>query len=231
MIFKTCDRQTSRRQIPAKAQASSLKPCPRVKKLDDLCPLELTLISQIIPFMYIVAKQKVAQHDLKGQCVLVPANLKKIQGITSTMPRTCNNETVISLVLKRRLSDISYVNKQNIRPILANKALEKLIGINPFYCSVCIDDSWATLSQETDPLLSALANENSCLDENVETDSDEEIEGNNAAHEKELHESSVPFPTVLQNIDGPELSVDDVNMHQQKYRYQCHVHLNLTGKL
>ena len=90
---------------------------------------------------YIVAKQKVAQHGLKGQCVLVPANLKKIQGITSTMPRTCNNETVISLALKRRLSDISYVNKQNIRPILVNKALEKLIGINPFYCSVCIDDS------------------------------------------------------------------------------------------
>ena len=57
------------------------------------------------------------------------------------MPRTCNNETVISLALKRRLSDISYVNKQNIRPILVNKALEKLIGINPFYCSVCIDDS------------------------------------------------------------------------------------------
>ena len=102
------------------------------------------------------------------------------------------------LSLKRRLSDTSYVNKQNISPVLVNKALEKLTEINPFYCSVCIDDSWATVSQETDPLLSsALTNENACLDENLETDSEEEIEGNNTAPEKEFHKSSVLFPTVL----------------------------------
>ena len=89
--------------------------------------------------------------------------------------------------------------------------MEKLIEINPFYLSVCIDDSWATVSLETDPLLwSALTIENACLDENLETDGDEKIEGSNASHEKEFHKSSVPFPTVLQNIDGPELLVDDV---------------------
>ena len=38
--------------------------------------------------MYIVGKQNGAQHGLQGQCVLVPANLRKIQGITSTLPRT-----------------------------------------------------------------------------------------------------------------------------------------------
>ena len=59
-------------------------------------PLELTLISQIIPFMYIVGKQKGAQHGLKGKCALVLVNLKKIQGITSTLLRTVNDETVIS---------------------------------------------------------------------------------------------------------------------------------------
>ena len=48
----------SRKKIPAKAQANNLKPCPRVKVLDGLCPLELTLIAQIIPFMYIVRKKK-----------------------------------------------------------------------------------------------------------------------------------------------------------------------------
>ena len=93
----------------------------------------------------------------------------------------------------------------------SQQSFGEIIEINPFYHSVCIDDSWATVNQETDPLLwSALTNENACLDENLETDSDEEIEGNNAAHEKEFHKSSVPFPTVLQNIYGPELSVDDV---------------------
>ena len=183
LICKTCGRHMSRKKMPAKAQANNLKPCPKVKELDDLCPLELALISQIISFMYIVGKQKGAQHSLKGQYVLVPANLKKIQRTTSTLPRTCNDETVISLALKRRLSDTNYLNKQNIRPILVNKALEKLVEINPFYHNVRIDDSWATVSQETDPLLwSALTNENACFDENLETDSDEEIEGNSAVH-------------------------------------------------
>ena len=30
--------------MPAKVQADNLKPCPRVKELDDPCPLGLTLI-------------------------------------------------------------------------------------------------------------------------------------------------------------------------------------------
>ena len=56
LICKTCDRHMSRKKMPAKAQANNLKRCPRVKELDNMCPLELTLISQIIPFMYIVDK-------------------------------------------------------------------------------------------------------------------------------------------------------------------------------
>ena len=47
------------------------------------------LISQIIPFMSIVAKMKGAQHGLKGQCVLVPTDLKKINTI---LPRSFDEE-------------------------------------------------------------------------------------------------------------------------------------------
>ena len=35
------------------------------------------LISQITPFMFIVANTKGAQHGLKRQCVLVPTDLEK----------------------------------------------------------------------------------------------------------------------------------------------------------
>ena len=45
------------------------------------------LISQIIPFMFIVAKVKGAHHGLKGQGVLVPVDLTKVQTI---LPRSCN---------------------------------------------------------------------------------------------------------------------------------------------
>ena len=37
------------------------------------------LISQIVLFMFINAKTKGAPHGLKGQCVLVPTDLKKFK--------------------------------------------------------------------------------------------------------------------------------------------------------
>ena len=65
----------------------------------------LMLISGIVPFMLIVPKHKVAQFGLKGQCVLVPADLKKIE---TSLPRPCDLDCVISLALKSRLSDKTY---------------------------------------------------------------------------------------------------------------------------
>ena len=54
------------------------------------------LISQVRSFMFIVAKMKGAQHGIKVQCVLVPKYLEKIQTI---LPRSCNEEYLISLSL------------------------------------------------------------------------------------------------------------------------------------
>ena len=82
--------------------------CPAFSELNRLRPIEVMLISQIIPFMLIAAKTKGAQHGLKGQCVLVPTDLEKIQTI---LPRSCDEEYLISLALKRRLTDKSVVNK------------------------------------------------------------------------------------------------------------------------
>ena len=98
--------------MPMQAQCNNLELCPKIEELENLCPIELMLISQIIPFMFIVAKIKGAQHGLKRKCVLVPADLKKVQTI---LPRSCNEEYLISLALKRRLTDKSAVNKQHIQ--------------------------------------------------------------------------------------------------------------------
>ena len=50
--------------------------CPRIEELDCLYPV--MLISQTIPFMFIIAKVEGVQLGLNGHCVLVPADLKKI---------------------------------------------------------------------------------------------------------------------------------------------------------
>ena len=76
-ICKNCDNSMSKNKMPMQAQVNSLELCPTFSELDRLCPIEVMLISQIIPFMFIVAKTKGAKHKLKRQCVLVPTDLKK----------------------------------------------------------------------------------------------------------------------------------------------------------
>ena len=63
-------------KMPPQGQANNLELCLEFKELEDLCPIALLLISQIILFIFIVAKHKGAQHGLKGQCVLVPTDGK-----------------------------------------------------------------------------------------------------------------------------------------------------------
>ena len=58
-------------------QLNNMELRPKFSELDRLCLIELMLISQVIPFMFVVAKTKGAQHGLKGQCVSVPTDLKK----------------------------------------------------------------------------------------------------------------------------------------------------------
>ena len=100
--------------------------------------------------MFIVGKVKGAQHGLKGQCVMIPADLSKIQKV---LPRTFSNDCLISLALKRCLSEKSSVNKQYIRPAMLNNALSKLVEVNPFYSNVVKVSNWKEVSQEFDPEL------------------------------------------------------------------------------
>ena len=85
-------------KMPMQAQLNNMELCPKFSELDRLCPIELKLVSQVMPFIFIVAKTKGAQHGLERQCVLVPADLKKIQTI---LPRSCDEENLISHAIKR----------------------------------------------------------------------------------------------------------------------------------
>ena len=120
--------------MPLQAQINNLELCPTFSELDRLCPIKLMLISQIILFMFIAAKTKAAQHGFEEQCVLVPTDLEKIQTI---LPRSYDEEYLISLALNCRLTD-----KQQIRPALVNTALQKLAQINPFYSNITIHNEW-----------------------------------------------------------------------------------------
>ena len=84
-ICHICDKAIKKNKIHVQAQANNLELSPKIPELDNLCPIEIMLVSQIVPFMFIVAKHKGGQQGLKGQCVMVPANLDKIP---KALPRT-----------------------------------------------------------------------------------------------------------------------------------------------
>ena len=90
------------------AQLNKMEVCPKFSELNKFYPIELMLFSQVIIIMFIVAKMKVGQHELKRQCVLEPTDLRKVQTI---LLRSCDEEWFISL-----LGEKSVVKKQRIPP-------------------------------------------------------------------------------------------------------------------
>ena len=107
----------SKNKMSVQAELNKTKLCPKFTNLNRLCPTELMLISQIIPHMLQTERFPALT---KGQCVLVPTDLKIIQIILS---RSSGEKHLISLALKRRLTDKSVVNKQQLYPALVNSAL------------------------------------------------------------------------------------------------------------
>ena len=198
-VCKSCDNYMKKGKIPPQSQVNNMYLCPKIEELECLGYLECMLISQIIPFMSIIAKQKSSQNGLKGQCVLVPADLKKIQKV---LPRSCNEQNIVSIALKRRLSDTGAYHQQNINATNVNRALEKLIEINPFYQNVRIDSTWETISKENDPDTWNLLTNPDAEALSDETDSDEEIAHNSRENGK--HSTTNVFPTALHNKDGPD---------------------------
>ena len=74
------------------------------------------------------------------------------------------------------MTDKSTVNKQHIRPAAFNRALIKLIEINPFYKDISIDNEWEDLSEQSDPeLCKLLTDENTSTENDEVTDSDDNI--------------------------------------------------------
>ena len=65
LICKSCQNSMSKNKTLMQAQLNNMELCFKFSELDMLCPTELILISQIIPFMFNVAKTKGAQHGLK----------------------------------------------------------------------------------------------------------------------------------------------------------------------
>ena len=61
-ICKKCHNSMLKYKMPMQGQLNKMELCPKVSQLDRLCQIEFMLISQVISFMFIVAKIKGAQQ-------------------------------------------------------------------------------------------------------------------------------------------------------------------------
>ena len=212
--------------MPAQAQNNQLTLNPIYDEISKLCPIELSLVTLIIPFMFIVNKHRGGQNGLRGQSVLVPSDLKKVQQALK-LPRPFDEGHIISLALKRRLSDKSAIEEQHIQPALVNAALRKLKEVNHFYKNVEISQSWEQVSELTDRELWDMLTKSDDiiddvyvedLDSNLDTDLDETSnENENEITMQEADDTNgttfkdmVIFPTVLHEIDGVDISVERI---------------------
>lgn len=83
--------------------------------------------------MKVIALHTGAQHKLSGQVVLVPTDLSKV---TTSLPRNMASAQIVTLALKRRLSDKHPYHQQLIRPSYVNEALSYLKTHSPLYSQV-----------------------------------------------------------------------------------------------
>ena len=129
----------------------------------------------------LIVDVKSEQHELKGQCELVAADLKKVQTILTI---TCYKEYLISLALKHKLTDEIVFNKQHICPGAIERILRKLIEINLFPANIAFNCEWEGLSEQSDlELWELLINRNALFFKNDNgTGSDDNMAGNTVSH-------------------------------------------------
>ena len=159
--------------------------------------------------MTITARHRGAQSGLKGQVVLVPTDLKRIQ---QALPRSTYEGHLVTVSIKRILTDLSAYIKQNIRPEKINAAFKWLKENNPLYQNVNYDENWEkSLRAEDQDLWDMLTtdtpNNFKNEDEVIDSESDgEELEGS----KEKIHPKGIPKPSVLYNVHGPDVDVDKI---------------------
>ena len=153
---------------------------------------------------FLVSRQKGAQQGLKGQVVLVPTDLKKI---TQILPRSCDNSHLITIALKRRLSDKGAYKEQHIRPAVVNEALDYLIKVNHLYTNVKINNNWDKISELADPELWKLLTDDAS---DVDMDSDGNSNSDHESDDEQIHKKGAANPTVMHRTDEPNISLDQI---------------------
>lgn len=153
-----CHRKIISGEIPPEAAANNMYLDPVPVELSRLNSLEQHLISLHIPFMKVMDLPKGGQKNIHGPVVCVPSDLKK----TTSLPLKCDENLLLRVKLKRKLSYKSYYEYQFINTTHVNTALDYLKQNNKWYTGISINRNIESFESNED----AEQNETQTSDEN-----------------------------------------------------------------
>lgn len=180
-ICKTCQRKIMSSQIPAECAANNMQLFDVPVELENLNTLEKHLIALHIPFMKVAALPRGGQNAIYGPVVCVPSDPKKVEAL----PRRAEEDMVIRVKLKRKLSYKGHYEYQFVNPLHVQQALRYLKEHNSWYSE--IDTTEDCIRKDLDKKETSLDAENEGTTE--QNDSEQDLQ------------TGVQYDTCLQPVD------------------------------
>ncbi|XP_062580740.1 uncharacterized protein LOC134242656 [Saccostrea cucullata] len=138
-ICHTCHRKLLKGDVPGDSFSNNLELEEVPMELSCLNTLEQQLIALNIPFMKILGLPKGGQKGVHGPVVCVPSDIQKI---TSTLPRSEDENLLLKVKLKRKLNYKGYEEYQFVNTTHLEKALQFLKRNNSWYSEISVNENW-----------------------------------------------------------------------------------------
>ena len=139
-ICKTCYSYLKKDQIPHFAHINGLGFEPIPKVLEGLNSMEERLLCSFQLFMKIQELGYEKQFGLKGHCISVPCEIKKI---ITKLPRMNTEDDTIVVKLMRRMTDKNHYLCENVRPEKVFQAAIYLTQQEVYkQHGICLDQEW-----------------------------------------------------------------------------------------
>ncbi|XP_063436424.1 uncharacterized protein LOC134717858 [Mytilus trossulus] len=211
-ICYTCHRKIQKGKVPAESFFNNLSLDDVPNELGRLNQLEQHLISLNIPFMKIIALPKGGQKAVHGPCVCVPSDIFKV---TTTLPRSEDDNCLVKVKLKRKLQYKGYEEYQFVDTKHLEEALLFLKGKNEWYSNIVINEKWLNpiplQNNECCPEVESMdtsTTTNETLNDNLQDRSNTEEQTNEADTYLDDTLQGVQLDTCLQPADIAQEALD-----------------------
>lgn len=183
-ICYTCHRKLLKGIVPGDSFSNNLELEDVPKELGRLNSLEHHLVALNIPFIKILGLPKGGQKGVHGPVVCVPSDLKNV---TTTLPRSEDENLLLKVKLKRKLKYKGYEEYQFVNSKHLEEALSFLKQNNEWYSHVELNKDW----------FNPIPDENQSNTETKNTNASE-------TDEMETNENLLQENTEMRNVNNTE---------------------------